>query len=251
MARCRFRRCAHLAGPVVLVRYSDQTSLTLTDIADFTLIVRAPSMSSFYTDFLVGACRRAGFEPTLTVNRTQGSPPVATVVDNDGGTLVIAAPGDALNGRVRVRALADPPMVPIQALRIDCGTSHYRDDGTALCLKAALRAVLQIGNNRQRTCGVRVGSQDCRRIRGNLRRPAARHSWRKGKHWPALHINERSSRRRVAATARCNQRNQRRRRSNGGQCIKVGDRDVGDGGRGVITTETWCGRPRSPPVRPP
>jgi DNA-binding transcriptional LysR family regulator len=95
---------------------NDQTSVTLTDIADFTLIVWAPPMSSFYTDFLVAACRRAGFEPTLTVNRTQGTPPVTAVVDNDCVALVTAAPGHALNGRVRVRVLTDPPMVPIQAL---------------------------------------------------------------------------------------------------------------------------------------
>ena len=81
-----------------------------------TLIVWAPPTFSFYTDFLVSACRRAGFEPMLAVNKTQGTPPVTAVIDNDYVALVTAPAGTALQGRVDVQPLIDPPMVPIQAL---------------------------------------------------------------------------------------------------------------------------------------
>jgi DNA-binding transcriptional LysR family regulator len=90
--------------------------LTLADIAKCTLIVWAPPQHSFYTDFLVSACRRAGFEPTLVVNPIQGTPPVTAVVGNDYVALVTAPEGQALGGRVSVLGLSDAPMVPIQAL---------------------------------------------------------------------------------------------------------------------------------------
>ena len=95
---------------------TERTPITLTDIADFTLIVWTPPTFSFYTDFLVSACRRVGFEPTLAVNTTQGTPPVTAVIDNDYVALVTAPAGAALQGRVDVQPLIDPPMVPIQAL---------------------------------------------------------------------------------------------------------------------------------------
>lgn len=90
--------------------------IALTDIAAHTLVVWAPPTFSFYTDFLVSACRRAGFEPALVVNKTQGTPPVTAVADNDYVALVTAPSGPALQGRVAVRPLIDPPLVPVQAL---------------------------------------------------------------------------------------------------------------------------------------
>lgn len=90
--------------------------LTLADIAESTLIVWAPPLHSFYTDFLVSACRRAGFEPALVINPIQGTPPVTAVVGNDYVALVTAPTGPALGGRVTVLDLGDAPMVPIQAL---------------------------------------------------------------------------------------------------------------------------------------
>ncbi len=95
---------------------TNREHVNLTDIADYTLLVWAPPGFSFYTDFLISACRRAGFEPTIVVNKLQGTPPVTGVVGNDFVALVTAAPGPAVSGRVEVRQLSDPPMVPIQAL---------------------------------------------------------------------------------------------------------------------------------------
>ncbi|WP_082930148.1 LysR family transcriptional regulator [Mycobacterium sp. 1164966.3] len=93
-----------------------QARIALTDIAAYPLVVWAPPTFSFYTDFLVSACRRAGFEPALVVNKTQGTPPVTAVADNDYVALVTAPSGTALQGRVEVRPLVDPPLVPVQAL---------------------------------------------------------------------------------------------------------------------------------------
>ncbi len=98
----------------------------LADIAEHTLILWAPPGFSFYTDFLIAACRRAGFEPNWTVNKTQGTPPVTAVAGNDFVALVTAAAGPALGGRVEVRNLTDPPMVPIQALWLPHTTSEPR-----------------------------------------------------------------------------------------------------------------------------
>ena len=108
--------------------------ISLPDIADWPLVVWAPPGHSFYTDFLVSACRRAGFEPTLVVNPIQGTPPVTAVVRSDRVALVTAAVGSALGGQVRVSSLADAPRVPVQAVWLPHTISHAR---TAL-LDAAL-----------------------------------------------------------------------------------------------------------------
>ncbi|WP_338888682.1 LysR family transcriptional regulator [Rhodococcus sovatensis] len=102
------------------------TDISLPDIADWPLAVWAPPGNSFYTDFLVSACRRAGFEPTLSVNIIQGTPPVTAVVGTDRVALVTAHAGPALNGQVRVLNLADAPRVPVQAVWLPHTISHAR-----------------------------------------------------------------------------------------------------------------------------
>lgn len=79
-------------------------------------MVWAPPTRSFYTDFLVSVCRRAGFEPELAVNPVQGTPPVTAVAGNDCVAFVTAPAGPAMSGRVIVLELSDPPVVPIQAI---------------------------------------------------------------------------------------------------------------------------------------
>lgn len=104
----------------------ERQDLTLSDVVGFTLIVWAPPQASFYTDFLVSSCRRAGFEPRFVVNPIQGTPPVTAVVGNDYVALVTAPAGSALGGRVVVLDLSDAPMVPIQALWLPHTTSAAR-----------------------------------------------------------------------------------------------------------------------------
>jgi DNA-binding transcriptional LysR family regulator len=106
---------------------AERPDLALADIADYTLIVWAPPMHSFYTDFLISSCRRAGFEPTHTVNPIQGTPPVTAVAGNDYVALVTATPGPALEGRVVVKSLTDAPKVPMQAIWLPHTISQPRN----------------------------------------------------------------------------------------------------------------------------
>lgn len=95
---------------------AQRDSIALKDIAEWTLMVWAPPTRSFYTDFLVSACRRAGFEPKLAVNPVQGTPPVTAVAGNDCVAFVTVPAGPAMVGRVIVLELRDPPVAPIQAI---------------------------------------------------------------------------------------------------------------------------------------
>lgn len=95
---------------------AQRDSIGLKDIAEWTLMVWAPPTHSFYTDFLVSACRRAGFEPNLMVNLVQGTPPVTAVAGNDCVAFVTAPAGPAMGGRVIVLEVSDPPVAPIQAI---------------------------------------------------------------------------------------------------------------------------------------
>ncbi|NKY85066.1 LysR family transcriptional regulator [Nocardia veterana] len=103
-------------------------TLTLDRLRHERIVVWAPPGASFYTDFILSTCRRAGFEPGLVVDRVQGTPPVTAVVDYPDAVAFVTAPaGPALGGRVRVLDLADPPMTPIQALWLPHTRSAVRD----------------------------------------------------------------------------------------------------------------------------
>lgn len=106
---------------------ADRTSVTVGELRDERIIVWAPPGSSFYTDFILSTCRRAGFEPSFVVNRVQGTPPVTAVLDNDAIAFVTASAGPTLDGAVVVVELTDPPLAPAQALWLPHTTSPIRD----------------------------------------------------------------------------------------------------------------------------
>lgn len=108
-------------------RFADRERVRIDDLRAESIIVWAPPGSSFYTDFLLSTCRRAGFEPTFVVNRVQGTPPVTAVADNDHIAFVTAQAGPALGGRVAVIDLVDPPLAPTQALWLPHTVSPIRD----------------------------------------------------------------------------------------------------------------------------
>ncbi|MCA0158949.1 LysR family transcriptional regulator [Tsukamurella sp. M9C] len=92
-------------------------SLALADLAGAPIVVWAPPHASFYTDFLVAQCRRAGFEPDLLVNRVQGTPPATAVLTSPHAAAFVTDPsGPRFGGRVTVVELDDAPQVPVQAL---------------------------------------------------------------------------------------------------------------------------------------
>jgi DNA-binding transcriptional LysR family regulator len=96
-------------------RLAQRDAVTLPEIAAETLVVGAPPGVCTFTDLLLGLCRRAGFEPRHRVTPVQGTPPVTTVLGNDGAALVTEVPGPALGGAVQVVELEPTTSVPVLA----------------------------------------------------------------------------------------------------------------------------------------
>ncbi|MVU81245.1 LysR family transcriptional regulator [Nocardia sp. ET3-3] len=109
-------------------RLAGRSGVTIRDLRSERIIIWAPPGRSYYTDFIVSTCRRAGFEPALVVNRIQGTTPATAVLDYpDAVAFVTAAPGDALGGAVRIVEIDDPPLTPVQAVWLPHTRSAIRD----------------------------------------------------------------------------------------------------------------------------
>lgn len=108
-------------------RLADRAAVTIRDLREEQIVIWAPPGASYYTDFILSTCRRAGFEPRFVVNHIQGTPPVTSVVDTDHIAIVTAPAGPALGGRVHVIDLKDGPVAPTQALWLPHTTSTIRD----------------------------------------------------------------------------------------------------------------------------
>lgn len=106
---------------------AERDSVSLRDLRNERIIVWAPPGVSNYTDFILSACRSAGFEPVFTINHVQGTPPVTAVLDNDGVAFVTAPTGPCLAGQVMVIDIIDPPQAPIQAIWLPHTQSAIRD----------------------------------------------------------------------------------------------------------------------------
>lgn len=97
--------------------WADRSVVHITELREQPIVVWAPPHASFYTDYLVSHCRRAGFDPTLIVSRVQGAPPASAVVYHpDACAFVTEERGRTLSGRVSVIDFAAPPLVPVQGL---------------------------------------------------------------------------------------------------------------------------------------
>lgn len=108
-------------------RLAAAASVDVTDLADEQLALWAPPGSSYFSDFLMGACRRAGFEPGYVVSRVQGAAMVAAPLTTGAVALVTAPAGPAMDGRVKVIDLEPPLLVPVQALWQRHTVSAVRD----------------------------------------------------------------------------------------------------------------------------
>lgn len=106
---------------------AERDSVSLRDLSNERIIVWAPPGVSNYTDFILGTCRSAGFEPAFIINPVQGTPPVTAVLDNDGVAFVTAPTGPCLAGQVIVIDIVDPPQAPIQAIWLPHTQSAIRD----------------------------------------------------------------------------------------------------------------------------
>ncbi len=108
-------------------RLADRAAVTVHDLEDEQIVIWAPPGASYYTDFILSTCRRAGFEPRFVVNHIQGTPPVTAVVDTEHVAIVTAPAGPALGGRVQVIELKAGPVAATQALWLPHTTSDVRD----------------------------------------------------------------------------------------------------------------------------
>lgn len=95
---------------------ASRTHITVADLANEPIALWAPPGASYYSDFLVNACRRAGFEPQYRVSRVQGCPPEVAPLTENAVAFVTSAPGPAVGGAVTVVDLKGPLLVPMQAL---------------------------------------------------------------------------------------------------------------------------------------
>lgn len=93
-----------------------RSRISITDLADEQIALWAPPGASYYSDFLINACRRAGFEPQYRVSRVQGCPPEVAALTENAVAFVTAPPGPAVGNTVTVIDLAEPLLVPMQGL---------------------------------------------------------------------------------------------------------------------------------------
>lgn len=106
---------------------SGRGRIDIAELSGERLALWAPPGASDFSDFLMGACRRAGFEPDYVVSRVQGADMVAAPLTTGAVALVTAAVGTALNGRVSVVDLEPALLVPVQAFWQRHTVSAIRD----------------------------------------------------------------------------------------------------------------------------
>lgn len=102
-------------------------AVDLTDLTDERIALWAPPGASYYSDLLLGACRRAGFEPDYVVSRVQGAATVAAPLTTGAVAFVTHPVGPAMDGRVTVVDLQPPLLVPVQAMWQRHTSSPIRD----------------------------------------------------------------------------------------------------------------------------
>ncbi|MEZ0381500.1 LysR family transcriptional regulator [Mycobacterium sp. pW045] len=104
-----------------------RSSITMSDLEHELIALWAPPGASYYSDFLVNACRRAGFEPQYRVSRVQGCPPEVAPLTENAAAFVTAPPGPAVGGAVTVIDLDEPLLVPLQGVWQPHTNSAVRD----------------------------------------------------------------------------------------------------------------------------
>ncbi len=104
-----------------------RSTVGMGDLAHHPITVWAPAGSSFYTDYLLSVCRRAGFDPAVRVNSTQGTTPATAVVGTDTFAFVTQAAGPTLADQVVVIPIEDAPHAPVQMLWLPHTRSRARE----------------------------------------------------------------------------------------------------------------------------
>ena len=108
-------------------RLADRTIVPLSELEHDELILWGPPGESFYSDYLMSTCRRAGFEPNIAVNRIQGTAPTTAVIDTHYFAFVTAEPGRYHHQQAVVLEIEDDaPLAPVQALWLRHTKSQLR-----------------------------------------------------------------------------------------------------------------------------
>lgn len=103
-----------------------ERTIKLGDLAGSALILANPPGDSFYSDFLITACRREGFEPSVLISRVQGMPTTTAVVGTAGFAFVTSEPGLYHHDEATVVEVAGAPRVPLQAIWMQHRGSRLR-----------------------------------------------------------------------------------------------------------------------------
>jgi DNA-binding transcriptional LysR family regulator len=104
-----------------------RSRIAMSDLGNELIALWAPPGTSYYSDFLINACRRAGFEPQYRVSRVQGCPPEVAALTENAAAFVTTPAGPAVDGAVAVVDLDEPLLVPLQGLWQPHTNSAVRD----------------------------------------------------------------------------------------------------------------------------
>ncbi|MGV0627087.1 LysR family transcriptional regulator [Mycolicibacter minnesotensis] len=108
-------------------RLATRRRIGIADLAHEPIALWAAPGDSYYSDFLINACRRAGFEPQYRVSRVQGCPPEVAALTEGTVAFVTAPAGPTLDDAVMVIELDEPLLVPLQGLWQPHTSSAIRD----------------------------------------------------------------------------------------------------------------------------
>lgn len=108
-------------------RLAGSSAVDIHELAGERIALWAPPGASYYSDFLMGACRRAGFEPDYVVSRVQGAATVAAPLTTGAVAFVTTPAGPAMDGRVVIAELEPPLLVGAQAMWQRHTSSAVRD----------------------------------------------------------------------------------------------------------------------------
>lgn len=97
-------------------RFAARAAVDIADLAGELIALWAPPGTSYYSDLLMGACRRSGFEPEYVVSRVQGASTLAAPLTTGGIAFVTEQVGTAFGGRISVVGLRPELLIPVQAL---------------------------------------------------------------------------------------------------------------------------------------
>lgn len=108
-------------------RLAGRGHVDIHDLAGEVIALWAPPGVSYYSDLLLGACRRAGFEPDYIISRVQGATTLAAPLTTGAVAFVTEPAGPAMAGRVVVVDLEPELLSPVQALWQRHTVSAVRD----------------------------------------------------------------------------------------------------------------------------